>query len=151
MTSIRLLKILSTVICSASLSLYAQTGTIKSHQKISDTEGIFTGVLDDTDLFGYSTATLGDVDGDGVNDLAVGASYDDDGGATGSSNRGAVWILFLNANGTVKAHQKINANQGNFTGAMNISDWLGNGVANLGDMDGDQVPEIEVGALRALR
>ncbi len=35
--------------------------------------------------------TLGDLDGDGVTDIGVGANRDDDGG----SERGAVWVLFL--------------------------------------------------------
>ncbi len=51
--------------------------------------------------------SLGDLDGDGVSDLAVGAFADDDGGL----NRGAVWVLFLDgiclwdldANGSVGA------------------------------------------------
>ena len=46
---------------------------------------------------------MGDLDADGVVDLAVGADLDDDGG----SNRGALYILFLNADGTVKAEQKM--------------------------------------------
>ncbi|MCZ6810937.1 MAG: hypothetical protein O7D97_02940, partial [Planctomycetota bacterium] len=40
-------------------------GTVKSHQKISDTQGGFTGILDDSDLFGISVGSLGDLDGDG--------------------------------------------------------------------------------------
>ena len=72
--------------------LLKSDGTVKSHQKISDTEGGFTGGLDDDDWFGVAgVASLGDLDGDGRGDLAVGAPHDDDGGA----NRGAVWILFL--------------------------------------------------------
>ena len=66
-------------------------GTVKSHQKISDTEGGFTGILDNGDVFGVSVASLGDLDGDGVGDLAVGAPQDNDGGR----DHGAVWILFL--------------------------------------------------------
>jgi hypothetical protein len=58
--------------------------------------------------------SLGDLDGDGVGDLAVGADLDDDGGL----DRGAVWILFLNPNGTVKSHQKISDTQGGFTGTL---------------------------------
>ena len=46
-----------------------------------------------------------------VVDVAVGARKDDDGG----SDRGAVWILFLNADGTVKSHQKISSTDGGFT------------------------------------
>ena len=75
-------------------------GTVKSHQKISDTEGGFTGTLDDIDAFGGSPASLGDLDGDGVVDLAVSADGDDDGG----NGRGAMWILFMNSDGTVKSH-----------------------------------------------
>ncbi len=69
----------------------AQPGWVLSHQKISDTQGGFTGILDNTDWFGKSVASLGDLDGDGVGDLVVGARNDDDGGF----DRGAVWVLFL--------------------------------------------------------
>ena len=59
--------------------------------------------LSNNDLFGVSVATLGDLDGDGVTDLAVGAHFDDTNGA----DRGAVHILFMNTDGTVKNSQKI--------------------------------------------
>ncbi len=120
----------------------AQPGWVLSHQKISSTQGGFTGILDDNDVFGRSLASLGDHDGDGVTDLAVGAMRDDDGG----SNRGAVWILFLNSDGTVKRHQKISDSQGGFTGILNGSDWFGISVASLGDLDGDGVGDLAVGA-----
>ena len=77
-----------------------------SHQKISSTQGGFTGILEFLDSFGVSVASLGDLDGDGVGDLAVGAEGDDDGGIGFFAERGAVWILFLNTDGTVKSHQK---------------------------------------------
>ena len=67
--------------------------------------------------------------------MAVGAHGDDDGG----SDRGAVWILFLNSDGTVKAHQKISDTSGGFTGTLDNSDCFGESVASLGDLDGDGV------------
>ena len=119
-------------------------GTVKSHQKISDTEGGFTGGLDDGDVFGFSVASLGDLDGDGVGDVAVGAFGDDDGGA----DRGAVWVLFLNTDGTVKWHQKISDTEGGFTGSLDDFDNFGNSVASLGDLDDDGVIDLAVGAER---
>ena len=119
-------------------------GTVKSHQKISDSQGGFTGILDDRDAWGQSLTSLGDLDGDGVGDLAVGNSGDDDGG----NARGAVWILFLNTDGTVKSHQKISDTEGGFTGILNDADLFGSSVASLGDLDGDRVGDLAVGASR---
>ncbi|MFC1670736.1 integrin alpha [Spirochaetota bacterium] len=119
-------------------------GTVKSEQKISDTAGNFTGVLDDGDVFGVSVTNMGDLNGDGVTDLAVGAYCDDDGGA----GRGAVWILFMNSNGTVKSEQKISDTEGNFTGVLDNNDSFGRSVTNMGDLDGDGVTDLAVGAYK---
>jgi len=90
------------------------SGMVLSHQKISDTQGGFTGVLHDNVTFGSDIANIGDLNGDGNNDLAVGARRDDDGG----TRRGAVWILFLDNNGTVQSHQKISDLEGNFSAIL---------------------------------
>jgi len=51
--------------------------------------GVLFNELDDNDRFGVSLAPLGDLDGDGNPEIAVGAILDDDGGG----DRGAVYIL----------------------------------------------------------
>ena len=121
---------------------HAQPGWVLSHQKISDTQGGFKGELEDVDRFGTSIASLGDLDGDGVGDLAVGVPNNGDGGKL----RGAVWVLFLNTDGTVKSDQKISDIQGGFTGILDDGDHFGNSVASLGDLDGDGVGDLAVGA-----
>ena len=78
--------------------LFARIGptvgsVVENVQKISMLEGgLSTYVtLDESDNFGSSVASIGDLNGDGVPDLAVGAYDDDD----GSTNAGAVYILSL--------------------------------------------------------
>jgi len=90
------------------------TGIVKSFQKISDTTGNFLNVLDDGDRFSHVIASIGDRDGDGVIDIAVGADFDDDGCLPNNSDcdKGAVYILFMNNDGTVKSHQKISDTEG---------------------------------------
>ena len=121
-------------------------GTVKAHQKISSTEGGFTGILQDRDYFGSSVSSLGDLDEDGVTDLAVGAHGDRENPY--NQPQGAVWVLFLNANGTVKAHQKINDIEGYFFGILNTQDDFGFSVASVGDLDGDGATDLAVGASR---
>jgi hypothetical protein len=65
----------------------------------------------------------------------VGAPRDGDGGST----RGAVYILFLSPDGTVKAEQKISDTAGNFQGVLDNDDRFGSSVAALGDLDGDGI------------
>ena len=116
-------------------------GTVKSHQKISDTEGGFDAELEDGDHFGHTMVEIGDLDGDNVLDLAVDANDDDDGG----ENRGATYILFMNNDGTVKSHQKISDTEGGFDAILEDEDRLAIGVSALGDLDGDGVQDIAVG------
>jgi hypothetical protein len=66
-------------------------GTVDTHSKISSTTEGFTGNLSNEDYFGLGLGSLGDFDGDGIADLAVGARMDDDGG----ENHGAVYMVFL--------------------------------------------------------
>jgi hypothetical protein len=116
-------------------------GTVKTSQKISDLAGGLAATLDNSDGFGVAVASLGDLDQDGVPDLAVGSWNDDDGG----SDRGAVYILFLNANGTVRSEQKISATAGGFTGTLDNFDGFGVGLGEIGDVDGDGVTDIVAG------
>ena len=113
---------------------------VDSVQKISATSGGFTGTLGNTDLFGQSIDVLGDLNGDGIADLIVGAKKDDDGG----TDHGAAYILFLNADGTVQSHQKISSTSGGFSGSLGTDACFGVEVAGIGDLNQDGVPDAAV-------
>ena len=94
------------------------------------------------DHFGSSVASLGDLDGDGVTELVVGAhSHDRD-----HSHRGAVNLLRLNADGTVKSSLTLESGI-NGVPVLASSQYFGRSVASLGDLNGDGVTELAVGAI----
>ena len=117
--------------------------TVKAQQKISKTQGGFVGPIHTGDLFGWSLGFMGDLDEDGAPELAVGSWLDDD----GFEDAGAVWILSLNPDGTVKHEQKISATQGGFAGPLMKSERFGTSLVNLGDLNGDGVNDLAAGAV----
>lgn len=120
---------------------------VGSLQKISSTTGGFSGTLDASDFFGCSMTSMGDLNGDGLADLLVGAKNDDDVpvGGTGS-NRGALWLLNLNADGTAASWRKTSAAAASMSSQLAVGDLFGHAVGNVGDIDGDGRPEIAGGA-----
>jgi hypothetical protein len=121
-------------------------GFVKAVAKASSTEGGFMGLLEFNDSFGISVARIGDLDGDGVSDLAVGAVGDDDGGLLPTSNHGGVWILFMRSDGSVREHSKISHTSGGLDVTLDQDDWFGYGLDRMDDFDGDGVFDIAVGA-----
>ena len=122
-------------------------GSVKSTVEIDDTTTNGP-TLSNNDRFGTSSADIGDLDGDGVDDLAVGAHFDDECGSCGhdNPNRGAVHILFMNTDGSVDSTVEINSSTTNGPTLTN-DDRVGTSVANIGDLDGDGVNDLVAGAI----
>jgi hypothetical protein len=111
-------------------------GTALSSQRISNSEGVLPFQLASSSLFGTAVAFAGDVDSDGVPDLAVGAQ-----GST--SYRGAVYVLLLTSAGTVKTGQEISTSV--LPGELGALDRFGCSVSSMGDRDGNGVHDLVVG------
>jgi len=111
--------------------------------KIENGSGGLNANLQSGDRFSRDHDQAGDINGDGTIDLVVGARSDDD----GAIDAGAVYILFMNNDGTVQSNQKISATEGGFTDTLDAGDFFGYGVAGIGDYDNDNIPDIAVTAI----
>jgi len=102
------------------------------------------------DDFGASVAAIGDLDGDGVVDLVVGAPTDERAPRDEllGSVTGRAIVLFLEKDGGVKAARSLDGSggPGNVAGPLDDGDRFGTAVAAVGDIDGDGVVDIAVGA-----
>ncbi|MEW6073616.1 MAG: PKD domain-containing protein [Planctomycetota bacterium] len=113
-------------------------GTARESVKYSNRTGDLP-LLEEEDFFGKGVGSIGDLNGDGVTDIAVGAPGDDD----GALNQGAVYVLFLQVDGSIQAVQKISALEGGFV-VLEAKSEFGRGIAPLGDLDGDGVLDLAV-------
>ena len=115
-------------------------GTVKKSVRIANNHNGGP-TLNSDDVFGASVTSLGDIDGDGITDLAIGAPGD----STGGTERGAVYIVRLKSDGTAKSITKI-AHSLNGGPLLQNGDGFGMSIASPGDMDGDGVVDLVVDA-----
>lgn len=115
------------------------TGTLQKYRLLRGKLAGNGPTLNYGNSFGSSVTNLGDINGDGVPDLAVGAGNEGGGGDQ------KVYILFMHTNGTIASYTAIGSA---ISGAPTISAYVffGSGVANAGDLDKDGVNDLAVGA-----
>ena len=110
-------------------------GTVLSQTKISNSSGGLEGALTRVEQFGVKLASIGDLDGDGLQELAV----------TSFTTR-HLRVLFLNRDGTVRAHTLISPTDPVFGGRTRPGQFEFGGIAGVGDLDGDGTPDLAWGA-----
>ncbi|WP_368396342.1 FG-GAP repeat protein [Streptomyces sclerotialus] len=110
---------------------------------ITQETGAVPGNSERGDVFGYGVS-LGDIDGDGRQDLAIGSGGEDIDGVT---DTGAVTVLRGSASGIDTAHgvQYFHQDVPGVPGTSETSDFFG-GEVFLSDVDGDGKADLTVGA-----
>jgi hypothetical protein len=98
------------------------------------------------DAFGSSVAAGKDLDGDGTNDLVVGAPLNDAGAGSGT---GAIYLIRMNEDLSIKSYTKIDSNHSLLSGKLSDYDQFGNAVCLVGDIDKSGFPDVVVGAYQA--
>ena len=94
------------------------------------------------DLAGSALAGVGDVDGDGLDDLLVGVAYNADG--NGWSNQGQVYLLLGRTSGW-ETLADLSSADGSFVGEAADAE-LGQAIAGIGDVDGDGLADLLMAA-----
>ena len=104
-------------------------------------------VEDSTTQFGFSVAVIGDITGDGVPDLAVGARFQDgdfevSNGFGPPQNVGKAWLINGASLGVIR---QLNDPEFQLPNPTKFGGQFGTSVAGVGDLNGDSIPDVLVG------
>jgi hypothetical protein len=115
--------------------VYLLNGPVE-HSHLADADAFFR-AEDNSDLFGYAVAGVGDVNGDGHDDVLIGAP----GNATSGTQSGAAWLYAGPLAGELSPEDALARIDGSAA-----KDLTGTAVCGPGDLDGDGYAEVAVSA-----
>jgi Ca2+-binding RTX toxin-like protein len=112
---------------------------------LSPAEGFIIGGDAAFDRTGLSVSSVGDVNGDGIDDLIVGAPRGDNGGR----DAGEAYVIFGKTTGFSNIDlSTLSPANGFIIQGERASDWAGFSVSSAGDVNGDGIDDLIVGAPR---
>jgi len=120
-------------------------GGVFELSSLGGSNGFVINGIELADRSGSSVSYAGDVNGDGFDDLIIGAVYADPNG----SKSGESYVVFggagIGASGSLELASLVGANGFTLNGA-GIKDYSGRSVSYAGDVNGDGVDDLIIGA-----
>ncbi|ELS03057.1 putative calcium-binding protein,FG-GAP repeat protein [Xenococcus sp. PCC 7305] len=114
--------------------------------QLNGNNGFVINGIDPQDGFGGSVSNAGDINKDGFDDLIIGAPLVD---ANGNNNAGSGYVVLgetnIGSNGSLEL-SSLNGNNGFVLNGVNETDFAGGSVSNAGDVNGDGIDDIIIGA-----
>ncbi|MFK7895299.1 MAG: beta strand repeat-containing protein [Myxococcota bacterium] len=116
---------------------------------LDGSNGFVLNGIDPGDSMGVSVSTAGDVDGDGIADLLMGAN---DADSNGSFFVGEAYVVFgasdLGASGSIEL-ASLNGRDGYLLRGIDSQDLAGEAVSRAGDLNSDGIDDFLIGARQA--
>lgn len=115
---------------------------------LDGTNGFIINGLLDNDSFGVDVSAAGDVNGDGIDDIIIGAFSAD---PAGNADAGESYVIFGSDAGFTQYFDPsiLDGTNGFVLSGINAGDNSGVSVSNAGDVNGDGIDDVIIGAVYA--
>ncbi|MEQ8383078.1 MAG: hypothetical protein RH949_12010 [Coleofasciculus sp. A1-SPW-01] len=116
--------------------------------QLNGSNGFVINGIDAGDFIGGSVSGAGDINGDGIDDLIIGAPLADPNGISGA---GETYVVFGNSEGFDAPFNlsQLNGRNGFVINGIDAGDFIGGSVSGAGDINGDGIDDLIIGAARA--
>ncbi|MEM1278444.1 MAG: Ig-like domain-containing protein [Cyanobacteria bacterium P01_H01_bin.152] len=113
--------------------------------ELNGANGFVINGIDEFDRSGWSVSGAGDINGDGIDDLIIGARFAD---SNTSKNDGESYVIFGSRQSFSTSFNlsELNGANGFVIGGTEINDNSGGSVSSAGDFNGDGIDDLIIGA-----